>query len=179
VAGTHGLDRAHIGSICDALTAAGIDPTVWTARAITDALNADMRTRGWTWPDHIANPGAFLSSRLRRLSWSPPEPLTKAGGSAAAAIDQTPRPAPPTEAARARIAAAQEEIRRVLRDRAQRTTAEHPERAPNACPTTTVRPIVRTMAAPTPIDSERVVPRSVGARRWRYINVPPTTHGRC
>jgi hypothetical protein len=64
VATTHGLDRAHIGAICDALIAAGIDPAVWTARAVNDALNADMRTRGWTWPDHIANPGAFLSSRL-------------------------------------------------------------------------------------------------------------------
>ena len=80
VARTHGLHRAHIGTICDALTAAGIDPTVWTARAITDALNADMRARGWTWPDHITNPGAFLSSRLRRLSWAAPKTPTKASG---------------------------------------------------------------------------------------------------
>ncbi|MBN7433864.1 rep protein, partial [Mycobacteroides abscessus subsp. abscessus] len=71
VALTHGLDRAHIGAICDALTGAGIDPAVWSARAVNDALNADMRARGTTWPDHIANPGAFLASRLRRLSWAP------------------------------------------------------------------------------------------------------------
>lgn len=126
VAGTHGLDRAHIGTICDALTAAGIDPTVWTARAITDALNADMRARGATWPDHIANPGAFLSSRLRRLNWSPPEPsTTKASGCAAASIDHTPPPVPLTDASRARIVAAQQEIRRVLRERAQHNATTH------------------------------------------------------
>lgn len=126
VAGTHGLDRAHIGTICDALTAAGIDPTMWTARAITDALNADMRARGATWPDHIANPGAFLSSRLRRLNWSPPEPsTTKAGGCAAASIDHTQPPVPLTDESRARIVAAQQEIRRVLRERAQHSATTH------------------------------------------------------
>ena len=127
VAGTHGLDRAHIGAICDAITTAGIDPTVWTARAITAALNADMRAHGWTWPDHIANPGAFLSSRLRRLNWSPPERSTpKAGGCAAASIDHTPPPVPLTAASRARIVAAQHEIRRVLRERAHHRATTHP-----------------------------------------------------
>ena len=121
VAITHGLDRAHIGAICDALTGAGIDPAVWSARAINDALNADMRARGTTWPDHIANPGAFLASRLRRLSWTPPPETTptKAGGCAAASIDQTPHPVVLTDAARARIIAAREEIRRVLAQRAR------------------------------------------------------------
>ena len=132
VAITHGLDRTHIGAICDALTAAGIDPDMWSARAVNDKLNSDMRTRGATWPDHIANPGAFLHSRLRRLSWSPPEAPTKAGGSAAASIDQTPRPAVATEASRARIAAAREEIRRVLTDSAQRTREERASRTPTA-----------------------------------------------
>ncbi|KDE96656.1 rep protein [Mycolicibacterium aromaticivorans JS19b1 = JCM 16368] len=128
VAGTHGLDRVHIGTICDAITAAGIDPTVWTARAITDALNADMRAHGLTWPDHITNPGAFLASRLRRLSWSPPEPSpTKAGGSAAGSIDQTPPPIVLTDTARARIAAAQHEIRRILH---QRGLARHQPTSP-------------------------------------------------
>ncbi|GLD02272.1 putative replication protein RepA [Mycobacterium kiyosense] len=126
VADTHGLSRVHIGAICDALTTAGIDPTVWTARAITDALNADMRTRGWTWPDHITNPGAFLSSRLRRLSWSPPETPTKAGGCAAGSIDRAPRPVPLTAASRARIAAAQEQIRHILAHRSQRTHTDAP-----------------------------------------------------
>ncbi len=132
VAITHGLDRAHIGTICDALTAAGIDPNVWSARAVNDKLNADMRARGSTWPDHITNPGAFLHSRLRRLPWSPPEAPTKAGGSAALSIDQTPRPAVLTEASQARIAAAQEEIRRVLTNSAQRTRSGHTSRTPNA-----------------------------------------------
>ncbi len=125
VAITHGLDRAHIGAICDALTAAGIDPAVWSARAVNDKLNADMRARGLTWPDHIANPGAFLHSRLRRLSWSPPAAPTKAGGSAAASIDQTTTPVVLTDVSRARIAAAQQEIRRVLTGSAQHTATEH------------------------------------------------------
>ena len=131
VALTHGLDRAHIGAICDALTGAGIDPAVWSARAINDALNADMRARGTTWPDHIANPGAFLASRLRRLSWTPPETTPKkTGGCAAASTDQTPRPVVLTDAARARITAAREEIRRVLAERAQRSREEHTSSTP-------------------------------------------------
>lgn len=63
VAGCHGLHRGHIGGICEAITAAGIDPAVWSARGITDALNTDMKTRGWSWPDRIERPGAFLASR--------------------------------------------------------------------------------------------------------------------
>ena len=129
---THGLDRAHIGTVCDALTAAGIDPAVWSARAVNDALNADMRARGATWPDHIANPGAFLSSRLRRLSWATPKPLTKAGGYAAASIDQTPHSVVLTETSRARIAAAREDIRRVLAKSAQRSRDERTTYMPEA-----------------------------------------------
>lgn len=133
VAITHGLDRAHIGAICDALTAAGIDPDVWSARAVNNKLNADMRARGATWPDHIANPGAFLHSRLRRLSWSPPpETPTKAGGSAAASIDQTPQPVVLTDASRAVIAARQEEIRQILARRSQRAREQRTSRTPNA-----------------------------------------------
>ncbi len=132
IAVTHGLDRTHVGAICDALSAAGIDPTVWSARAVNDALNADMRARGWTWPDHIANPGAFLHSRLRRLSWTPPKSGTKTGGSAAASTAPTPPPLVLTEASRARIAAAREEIRRVLTESAQRTRDERTHRTPSA-----------------------------------------------
>jgi hypothetical protein len=62
-----GLHRGHIGAVCDALTTAGIDARTWSARAIIDGLDADMRERGWSWPDHIERPGAFLVSRLRRL----------------------------------------------------------------------------------------------------------------
>lgn len=119
VAITYGLDRAHIGAICDALTAAGIDPDVWSARAVNDKLNADMRARGTTWPDHITNPGAFLASRLRRLSWTPLETVPKkAGGRAAVSIDQAARPVVLTEEARTRISAARAEIRQILADRA-------------------------------------------------------------
>ena len=166
---THGLDRAHIGAICDALTGAGIDPAVWSARAITDALNADMRARGTTWPDHIANPGAFLASRLRRIDWTPPaspqEPTTnKVGGCAADSIDQTPPREPLTDAARARIAAAREEIRRVLTQRAQRP---RPTRTPSACSDAPRRPIVKGMPPSTPGESERVIPPPAAVRRWR------------
>lgn len=120
VARTHGLGRGHIGGICDALTSAGIDPTVWSARAITDALDADMRTRGCSWPDDITNPAAFLSSRLRRLSWTTPPAPPKGGGYATTRIDQTPARPSLTDAAQARIAAAREHIRQVLTDRARR-----------------------------------------------------------
>ncbi|WP_264043946.1 hypothetical protein [Mycolicibacterium hodleri] len=134
---TCGLDRAHIGTICDALTAAGIDPTVWSAHAVNDKLNTDMRARGGTWPDHIANPGAFLHSRLRRLSWTPPpdaphDTSQNAGGSAAR-LDPRPTHVVLTDAARARIAAAQQEIRRVLTVNAHRT------RSTNTSSTSTVR----------------------------------------
>jgi len=63
----HGLRSGHIGAICDAITAAGIDPTVWSAADIKQALEADMRRTGGTWPDQITNPGGFLASRLRKL----------------------------------------------------------------------------------------------------------------
>ena len=64
-----GLERngGHIGAICDAITAAGIDAAAWTPKTLTAALNADMRAAGWSWPDRIERPGAFLAWRLRRL----------------------------------------------------------------------------------------------------------------
>ncbi len=63
----NGLHRGHIGAICDALVSVGIDPDVWTGTAIKNALDADMRRRGWSWPNRIEKPGAFLASRLRLL----------------------------------------------------------------------------------------------------------------
>lgn len=63
----HGLRSGHIGAICDAIAAAGIDPAVWSAADIKQALEADMRRTGGTWPDQITNPGGFLASRLRKL----------------------------------------------------------------------------------------------------------------
>ena len=83
-----GLDHGHIGTICDALIGAGINPAAWTATAITAALNADMRRSGQSWPDRLERPGAFLAWRLRRmLAW--PENATKnTGSTAAGGLDQ-------------------------------------------------------------------------------------------
>ncbi|CPX75171.1 Putative replication protein RepA [Mycobacteroides abscessus] len=172
VALTHGLDRTHIGAICDALTGAGINPAVWSARAVNDALNADMHARGTTWPDHIANPGAFLASRLRRLSWTPPETTpTKAGGCAAASIDQTPHPVVLTDASRARITAAQEEIRRVLTERAQRSREEHTSRTPMASSRRGVGLPERTRAAARSTDPQQTTVRSAETRWSAPLNV--------
>jgi len=151
VAITHGLDRSHIGAICDALTAAGIDPAVWSARAVNDKLNTDMRARGATWPDHIANPGAFLHSRLRRLSWTPPEETKNAGS-----IDQTPPPRVLTDASRATIAARQEEIRQILTRRSQRARDGRTHRTSTARSTPPPRATVDGMPMPTPNESPQV-----------------------
>lgn len=82
------IGGGHVGAICDALASAGIDPSVWSAQAIKDALEADMRARGWSWPDTIDKPGGFLASRLRRLDWRPPE-RPKGGGYAATRLDKS------------------------------------------------------------------------------------------
>ena len=78
----HGLGRGHIGAICDALMTAGIDPAVWSASQLTEALNTQMRSTGWSWPDRIERPAAFLTSRLRAL---PARPCAagRGGGTAA------------------------------------------------------------------------------------------------
>ncbi len=71
VAGSQGLDRGHIGSICDALTRSGLDLDAWTAKQLLTALNADMKERRWDWPNRIDSPGSFLASRLRNLPARP------------------------------------------------------------------------------------------------------------
>lgn len=85
-----GLDQGHIGAICDAISSAGIDPGVWSARAVTEALNRDMRARGWSWPNEITSPGAFLASRLRlllrRADKSTPQACTTTGQDQATAV---------------------------------------------------------------------------------------------
>ncbi len=83
-----GLRHGHIGAICDAITAAGIDPAVWSAKDIQESLEADMRRTGGTWPDQITNPGGFLASRLRKLG--------SFAGRAPAAATAPPRAAAPT-----------------------------------------------------------------------------------
>lgn len=88
VASSHGLGRVHVGTICDALTAAGVDPGEWTARALIQALNTDMVRRGWNWPDQINNPAGFVLSRLRLLGV---RPGPHADGGCAAVPEQAPR----------------------------------------------------------------------------------------
>lgn len=86
-----GLDRGHLGAICDAITRAGIDATAWTPHALAAALTADMKTRGWSWPDRIERPGAFLASRLRRLP-ARPDRTDPVDGGTAAGLEQHRRP---------------------------------------------------------------------------------------
>ncbi|UGT84231.1 MULTISPECIES: hypothetical protein [Mycobacteriaceae] len=156
VARTHGLHRGHIGAVCDAITTAGIDPATWTARAITHALDTDMKTRGWTWPDRIDHPGAFLASRFKRLDWQPEDgpPSTKAAAVPPPARTRAEReavtlpvyvPQAPmvlTDAQQARITTARAAIREILDRRVRpesalaltrhtRTANRHNQRPPH------------------------------------------------
>ena len=96
-----GLDRGHIGAICDAITRAGIDAAAWTPQALASALEADTKTRGWSWPDRIERPGAFLASRLRRLP-ARPDRSSPVDGGTAAGLEQARRA--PVEPSAARTA---------------------------------------------------------------------------
>lgn len=117
-----GLGRVHVGAVCDALVAAGIDPACWSAAALIEALDADMRASGFTWPDELQRPAAFLAHRLRRLAApaSSPAPPAATVTRSAAAADAGPapyvRPAPisVTAGQRQRIAQAQAQIREDL-----------------------------------------------------------------
>ena len=117
VARSYGLDRGHIGEICDAIRCAGIDPTAVTAAQIRSALDQDMRETGWSWPDWIERPGAFLRYRLSRVSGrldaltqAPPVGGCAADGSLEGEAGQ--RPADPAVRAAAMAA-----IRAVLQSR--------------------------------------------------------------
>lgn len=87
VVGSQGLSHVHSGHICEALTRSGLDLTAWTAPQILAALNADMRARGWSWPNQVDRPGAFLATRLRRLPVCPDG--AHRGGVTAASPDMT------------------------------------------------------------------------------------------
>ena len=117
VAQSHGLDRGHIGEICDAISGAGIDPTAVTAAQIRSALDEDMRQTRWSWPDWIERPGAFLRYRLSRASGRL-DALTQAppGGGCAAAesLEEGSGQRPADPAVRAAAMAA---IRAVLQSR--------------------------------------------------------------
>lgn len=116
---THGIDRRnrHIGALCDAITASGIDSQTWTARQLKDALEADMRVTGWHWPDRITNPVGFLISRLRRLPTRPHEQdASQHAQMLPPAPPDAPRPPVVTSQQRARIALARQHCRQVLED---------------------------------------------------------------
>ncbi|UUO02417.1 hypothetical protein M4D79_02595 [Mycolicibacterium novocastrense] len=162
VARTHGLGRGHIGAICDTLTAAGIEPAVWSARAITDALDADMRTRGCSWPDHITNPAAFLSSRLRRLSWTtPPAPPKAAATPPPASTRRRPGRRSPTQRRPALPPPANTSAKCLP------TALDAPALSalPSACSDAPQRSIVEGMAPSTPNEA---IPPSTPVRRWRH-----------
>lgn len=106
----HGLRRGHLGHICDALIRSGLDLDAWTGRSITVALNADMSARGWSWPNRIERPGAFLAARLRRLPVRPGGPhrggVTAAGPDSGAADNAgiSAPPSPPQHTSPERVA---------------------------------------------------------------------------
>lgn len=120
IADCHGLGHGHAGAICDVLTAAGIDPAVWTAHQITTALNADMTATGFTWPDQITCPAAFLTTRLKRIDWTPP-PVNDGGY--AAGPDK--KPTPSTEATSTPQSQQQARHARVAAQAAARTAHAH------------------------------------------------------
>lgn len=126
VDGSRGLDQGHIGRICDVLIDSGLDLAAWTAKTLLAALNADMKTRGWDWPNHIENPASFLRSRLALL------PVRPAGAPASgAAAGRTARSS--TARADHDSAAAGREATKTLTDRwyadvAAVTTAQQRER---------------------------------------------------
>jgi len=102
------LGHAHIGHICDALAKSGLELSAWDGKTLQTVLDADMKTRGWDWPNHVERPGAFLLSRLRLLPAHPP--------AAAQAAVRIPRPA--RKSAEVDLAAAAS--RQSARARAQR-----------------------------------------------------------
>lgn len=97
------LRKQHIGSICDVLDTAGIDPHLWTAAQVCRRLDLHAHSTGLTWPDEITNPAAYLRWRLAQLDWStPPHPAVTtrphhrptSSRSTTSPISQPPTPAP-------------------------------------------------------------------------------------
>lgn len=67
----------HIGTICDRLQQSGIDTTRWAGRDIARQLTTDTQQRGWTWPNYIPRPSAFLHWRLTHIDWAPTTPTER------------------------------------------------------------------------------------------------------
>ncbi len=73
--------HGHIGQICDALMASGLDLAAWTGKSLMQALDADTKARGWNSPKRVERPGAFLLARLQLLPTRPA--VVEPGGLAA------------------------------------------------------------------------------------------------
>lgn len=155
VARCHGLHRGHIGSVCDAITSAGIDPDQWTAEQLRRALDRDAEQTHWSWPDRIDRPGAFLAGRLRRLTAAGVTPIAPVMPAQAPHCGVEPAPAH-RPAQRSTIAAAQETLRTHLachRDRlpvAVVARTDCPPQQPHALIVTELGPCVRCGAADAP-----------------------------
>lgn len=106
-----------VGQLCNALDASHLDLQAWTGPQLVSALNADMKQRGLTWPDHITNPGALLAHRLRHLPARPVLPQTTPAGPVTAGPHPTPPPL--SEPSPARLEA-QRHIRDILARRPHR-----------------------------------------------------------
>src|SRR5699024_6198217 len=62
---TPALDRVrHIGALCRVVERVGIDTDRWTGLDLVEIINTDTKRRGWTFPDHLDDPAAWLHWRL-------------------------------------------------------------------------------------------------------------------
>jgi len=75
VAKTPALERVrHLGALCRVIEQSDLDTTRWTGRDLVEAINADTKRRGWTFPDQLDNPAAWLRWRLATLDLAGPSP---------------------------------------------------------------------------------------------------------
>lgn len=118
-----GLDKGHIGRLCEALTLSPLELEAWTARQIIDALNSDMKATNGSWPDRIQNPGGFLLHRLQRLPVRPETTTAvaataapEAAAPAAAPLARVPASAEARSQAKAFFAAHRQRVRQKWRD---------------------------------------------------------------
>lgn len=70
------VPRGHFGAISDALRHHSIDTSRWSGRDIARTIDADTKSRGWTWPNasDLIDPVRFLHWRLARIDWSVKSP---------------------------------------------------------------------------------------------------------